>query len=142
MVQNIEDIVQESGLYGPLWEMAFDICSKWMSTHSWIFNTCQYNHDNKIKISIPHMELRPRRLNDCSIMTAVSQLYNDKATIRSINRVRMSNKVYHLSNITKDERSLSDPAFNTKFIQAIRNEHSWPVKHHTSQVDYTRWRNL
>ena len=142
-VQNIENMVEESGLYGSLWDMDFDVFSKWISPHSWIFQSCKYNHDNMDKLSIPHMEIGPRRSGDRSIMMVASWLYNDTFTLKSINRVRMSNNVYNLSDITKvDGRCSSDNDSDNKHMQAIRNRHIWPTKHHTSSVDYIRWRNF
>lgn len=44
----IEDLIQDIGLYGSLWKMDMKKCSKWTTTHSWIFHTCQYNLTTKL----------------------------------------------------------------------------------------------
>ena len=139
----IEDIIQEIGLYGPLWNMNFDNCSKWISDHSWIFHTCKYNWDNKINISIKHTELLPQRINDHSIMAAANTLYSNKSTLRSINRVRMLHKIYHLSDITTANGNSLDPSFlKSREFDGSRNQHAWPLKHHVTKSDYSRWRKF
>ena len=40
---NIEDLVIESGLYGPLWDMHINTLEKYASKHSWVFATIAYN---------------------------------------------------------------------------------------------------
>ena len=140
---NIEDLVQETGLYGPLWDMDMETCSKYVSHHSWIFHTCLYNFTHKVKLQQSHSCLTPRRINDHSIMAIAINTYSDKATLRSINKVRMLHNVYHLSDITcADGRSINKLCWAPRASNNVRNDHIWPSKHHVTQRDFTCWRKF
>ena len=80
--------------------MNMDNCSKYVSHHSWIFHTCLYNFNNKVNITQAHSHITPRRTNNHSIMSLAIAFYSDKASLRSINKVRMVHNIYHLSDIT------------------------------------------
>ena len=85
----IEDLVLETGLFGLLWEMPFPTIHAWISHHSWIYSVCEYNYENKIKISPEHTQLKLKRDGDKAIM-AMAALYSDSGRVlRAINRVHM-----------------------------------------------------
>ena len=139
----IEDLVQEIGFYGSLWSLDMDKCATYVSTYSWIYHTCKYICDHNIKIHVAHAQLTPRRSNDKAIMELALEYYEDVSTSRSINRVRMLQNIYHLSDITcNDGRSLSK--LFTKSIEstARRNANIWPIKHKVYTTDFTRWRKI
>ena len=139
----IEDIVQEIGLYGPLWNMNLTFISKYISHHSWIYHVIQYNFDNKIDLNITHTELGPRRCNDHSIMSLAAKTDLSTADLRSINKVRIFLNVIQLSDITSaDGRTHNDFYSITNSSPRPRNTYSWPKKHHITAVDFTRWRKF
>ena len=83
------------------------------------------------------------RHNDHSIMLVASSLYSATAILRSINKVRISNNVCHLSDITSaDGRSLNAMIFARQQFTRPRNKYTWPCKHHITTTDYTRWRTF
>ena len=61
ILQNIEDMVLETGLYAPLWSMPFNIIKVYVATHSLIFHAIECNFTNDISISVTHGELHPQR---------------------------------------------------------------------------------
>ena len=99
LLQCVEDITLEAGLYGSLWKMPFELISKYVSDHSLLYHILKYNSENKISINIPHIELEPKRINDKSIMLLASSFFTTKRSLRSIQRIRMKLGVIHLSNI-------------------------------------------
>ena len=58
----IEDMIIESGLYAPLWDMDVMNISKWISHHPLIFATCQYNYNNQIRIKT-FLDLNAKGIN-------------------------------------------------------------------------------
>ena len=107
LLTGIEDLVLESGLYGSLWNMRFDIVSQYVQQHSLIFDIWKYNTAHHILISSAHGELAPRRNGDKALMYLASILFPDCASLRAIQRVRMAAGVSHLSDIcSADGRSL------------------------------------
>lgn len=88
-----------------------------------------YNYTNKVSLNITDTELNSQRVDDESLMSIACNMYSDKATLRSINKVRMFHKIYHLSNIT----CAKDSNIETLYLEKsgcikIRNDHSWPRK--------------
>ena len=83
----IEDLVIEAGIYGLLWEMPFVQISKYIQSHSLIYDIIQYNSLHSIKLSTPHGILSPRRVRDAALMTLVFERWQDKATLNAIKRV-------------------------------------------------------
>ena len=49
----------EVGMYNSLLNDSFDIYSKYVSDHSLVFHTCDYNYIHNAKISVPHQEIDP-----------------------------------------------------------------------------------
>ena len=140
---NMEDLIQETGLYGHLWDMNMDHCLKYVSHHSWIFHTCLYNYKHKVNITQSHSHITPRRTNDHSIMSLAIDFYPDKASLRSINKVRMFHNIYHLSDITcADGRTFNHLFNNSTPFPSNRNTHHWPHKHHVTSKDFTCWRRF
>ena len=88
LLQSIEDLTLETGLYGPLWNMPFDTISKYVSQHSYIYDILRYNAENDIQISIPHETIQPQRQRDKSLMYPVSTYFSTTADLRSIQRVQ------------------------------------------------------
>ena len=82
----IEDLVLETGFFGPLWTMPFKLYSKWCSTHSWMFATCEYCHDHNIILHLQHSCLHPKRPQDKSIMAECAAHFEAK-DLAAINRV-------------------------------------------------------
>ena len=139
----IEDLVLEAGLYGPLWEMPFKEISKYVDKHSLIYDTLQYQHENNIAISAPHGTISPQRDGDSALMDLALTKYNDCATLRAIQRVRMAFGVIHLSDIC----SVNGSTLNMHFLKSqptriIKNTYDWPSKHHFNRYDLSKWRNL
>lgn len=99
MHNNIEDIVQEICLYEPLWDIPFSPCSKWILHHSWIFAMCHYNYSNNISLHFLHAMLQPNREFDKSTMEVACQFFEDGASLKAIQRVRLPYYIYHISNI-------------------------------------------
>ena len=123
--------------------MNFTTCCKYISHHLWIFHTCQYNFENKIKIQSKYTELLPQRTSDHSIMALALQLYTCSSTLKSINRVRMIHNIVHLSDTAgANGRNLDTAFLQSSIFQGNRNNHKWPLKHHVTVQDYTRWRGF
>ena len=143
MQLNIEHLVLETGMYGPLWKMKVDDLAKWCDTRSWIFHTVQFNHDTNIDINISHTQLLPQRTNDKSIMELALQFTTNPKELKAINRVRMLHEVIHLSNITMANGLRIDPAFLvSEPFPEKRNQYTRPKKHHVTTQDYTSWRKF
>jgi hypothetical protein len=51
---NIEDIVLQSGLYGPLWDQNYNMYASWCQTDTWIFQVCKFYADHHITIDVAH----------------------------------------------------------------------------------------
>jgi len=116
------------GLYGLIWYKSLPVYAKWCSDHSWLFHVCQFNNDHEIAIKIEHAALKPKRLHDRAIMDVVQEIFDSKAELRAINRVRM------LHGVVPDNVFLSRAQFG-----GSRNDFLWPAKHHVSSSDYTTW---
>ena len=80
LLQCIEDLVLDAGLYGTLWDMPFPQISKYIQTHSLIYHTCQYNSQKGIRITAKHGELKPQRHGDRALMDIAARLFSDKNT--------------------------------------------------------------
>ena len=143
MQLNIEDMVMETGLYGPLWQMPFDTYSRWTSKSTWIHHTCQFLSETEIMINVPHFNLGPQRKNDKAIMELATRYSKSTTILRAINRVRMLHEVVHLSDITTANGKTLDTAFlRSDPFPEKRNNFTWPSKHHVSSTDFTTWRHF
>lgn len=140
---NIEHLILESGLYGPIWDAHIPTVKKWCATDTWIYHTLAFNHQHHIHLNLPHTELKPARQNDRAIMEIASHVFKDTNELKAINKVRMLHEVIHLSDITSANGRSLDPAFliSDPFPEK-RNEYSWPDKHHVYASDFTSWRKL
>ena len=140
---NMEHMVMETGLYGPLWEMDFDNYTKWTTQSTWIHHTCQFLSEENIKIHVPHFQLEPKREHDRSLMDLAHQFSQSTTILRAINRVRMLHEVIHLSDITTANGKTLDTAFlRSDPFPEKKNEYSWPAQHHVTSTDYTHWRKF
>ena len=73
-------------------------------------------------------------------MEMASQLYDDSASLKSINRVRMAYNIHDVSSIcTADGKSLCRQYYGCQTLCPVRNHQHWPVKHHVLSADYTIW---
>ena len=88
MMANIEDIIMEAGLSGSLWEFDMTDISKYISKHSWMHSTIEYNFDNDIILNIPHGQLRGKRMNDKSIMQCALEIYSNIIIFRGSSSVQ------------------------------------------------------
>ena len=86
---NIEDIIVDTGLHGPVWDMPFDMIKKYIMSHSWMYAVLEYNFKHNINIAVPHGTLEPAREREISIMELASIFYPKTSELRSINRVRI-----------------------------------------------------
>ena len=140
---NIEDLVVDSGRYGNLWDMNVEKIKKYVSTHSWMFHTIEYNFSHNISISCPHMNLKPQRKGDRSIMALSEECFGTTTAMRSINRVRMQFQVTHLSDISMaNGRGLNVNYIKDMSYKAHRNNLNWPTKHHVTSADFRCWKKL
>ena len=143
LLHNIEDVTLEAGLYGSLWDMPFDIISKYISRHSYIYDILRYNDENDIHLSIPHKAMHPPRARDKPLMQIASTHFTTVADLRSIQRVRMKLGVTHLSDITTaDGRKLDMTMFDTNVQKHHKNDFDWPSKHHMNKKDVWLWRKF
>ena len=76
-------------------------------------------------------------------MSMAHHFYQDPSTLKSIQRVRMAFGVTHLSNVC----SVDGTNLDKRFLQSqpnviIKNNYDWPIKHHVSRYDMSKWRNL
>ena len=143
LIQNIEDLTLETGLYGPIWNMPFDLISKYVSQHSYVYHILKYNAENNISLSIPHETLAPQREGDQPIMLLASQYFSTTAELRSIQRVRLLLGVTHLSDIsTANGYKMDITMFDTHLHKHHKNLYDWPSKHHTNVYDIWKWRKL
>ena len=139
----IEDLVLEVGLYGSLWKMDFDNIAKCIHHHSLIYNMLQYNFHHNIKISTLHGHIDPQRIGDDVLMGMVFQFYQDQSTLKAIQRVRMIFDVTYLSDVCSVDDKFLDKHFLQTYPYAIsKNKYDWPIKHHTTIYDMSKWRNL
>ena len=139
---NIEDIVLESGLYGPLWDQNYNMYASWCQTDTWIFQVCKFNADHHITIDVAHACLSPRKVGDKSIMAAIYPfLRNSKKDMRAFNRVRMLHGIIHLSDLTQaNGRDLDHIFLVAEGLAETRNPFLWPLKHHVTNADFAVWR--
>ena len=143
LIQCIEDLVLETGLYGLLWDMPFNEISKYVSKHSIIFHLLQYNHEKKICLHLKHSTLQPQRHQDIPIMSLACTYFTKVSDLKAIQRVRMSLGLIHLSDITSADGYRLDPYFfKKKQKKVVRNFYQWPNKHHICYPDYIVWRKL
>ena len=139
----IEDLLLEIGMYGSLWTMPFLHWSKWTSHHSWIFAICQYNHEHSVRLATSHFEFTPRRQNDRSLMDLARTITTLGSSLKAFNRVRISHRVVHLSDVTTaDGRCLDQQFLRSTPFSGCRNDFTWPVKHCVKTGDYTEWRRV
>ena len=140
---NIEHLVLEAGLYGPIWQFDMNKVAEWCDNKTWLFHTLKFNHDNGIELNIDHFQLKAQRTNDRAIMDLAMEYTNDHSTLQAINRIRMIHEVVHLSDITTANGQRVDPAFliSDPFPES-RNHYSWPAKHKICPNDYTIWRQF
>ena len=143
LLQNIEDMALEIGLYGLIWNHPFEFISKYVARHSYIYHILQYNHENNISLSIPHTTLEPNRQRDESIMSIASQFFSNCSDLRSIQKVRMTLEIVHLSDITTADGSRLDQKYLTpKLCKSHKNCYDWPQKHQVNSKDISMWRKL
>ena len=57
-ILSIDDLVVNSGLYGKLWDMLFDMIKKYVMSHSWIYATIEFNNKYNISLSVKHGVLK------------------------------------------------------------------------------------
>ena len=139
---NIEDIVLESGLYGPLWDQNYNMYSSWCQTDTWIFQVCNFNADHHITIDVAHACLSPHKVGDKSIMAAIYPFFmNSKKDMKAFNRVRMLHGIIHLSDLTQaNGRDLDRIFLVSEALAENRNPYLWPLKHHVTNADFAVWR--
>ena len=143
LLQCVEDLTLETGLYGLIWKMPFDLISKYISDHSLVYHTLKYNSENNVSIPIQHDELKPQRENDKPIMLLASTFFTKVGELRSIQRVRMKLGVTHLSDICTAQGTRSDPSISsTNVKRRIKNNYDWPSKHHLNGYDIFIWRKF
>ena len=143
LLQCVEDMTLETGLYGLLWNMPFDLISKYISNHSLIYHILEYNSENNISISIQHKEITAQRKYDKPIMVLASSLFTKVSELRSIQRVRMKIGVTHLSDIcTAQGTRLDSSISSTNVERRVKNDYAWPSKHHLNAYDIFMWRKL
>ena len=143
LLANVEQLVLEAGLYGPIWEAPITSLKKWCATDTWIFHTLKFNDSHQIQLNIPHQQLQPERENDRSLMELANHVFSKASDLKAINKVRMLHEVIHLSDITTANGRSLDPAFliSDPFPEK-RNDYLWPAKHHVFQTDFTIWRKF
>ena len=74
-------------------------------------------------------------------MELATKLYSKTSVLRSIQRVRMSLGVVHLSDICSANGIQLDNRFlSQKLSNVVRNTDKWPVRHHVNNNDYKHWR--
>ena len=113
----IEDLVLESGLYGSLWDMPFDIISQYVSHYSIIYYMYHYNYENDITITIPHGCIKKQRENDKSIISVAIQMLPTTSFLRAINRIRMFLGLVHISDLCHSNGSKLDLAYKKTTCQ-------------------------
>ena len=143
LLQNVEDLVLESGLYGSLWLMPFEDISKYIADHSLVYHILSYNYSNDIKINTDHECLIPKRMGDRTIMQLALSSFSTSKELKAIQRVRMSLGITCLSDICSIGGDCLDSYFYDKEPKKrCRNSYIWPSKHHTYKSDYTLWRKF
>ena len=143
LLTGIEDLVLETGLYGSLWKMPFEIVAPYIQKHSLIFDIWKYNNKHKISLSINHGELSPQRQGDISIMDLASRHYHDEASLKSIQRVRIAAGITHLSDLcSADGRALDVRYLKTTLPPPSKNCYDWPKKNHINRHDMAKWRKF
>ena len=95
----IEDIVLDVGIYGLVWNISFDVISKYIDDHSWLYAVLDYNHTYDIILNSEHQVLQRQRINDVAIMTMASMHYSKVSDLKSTNRVRQGYQCNSLSEI-------------------------------------------
>ena len=139
----IEDIVLDSGRFGLVWQMPFDIIRKYIDDHNWIFSVLAYNHKYNIQLNSHHRILKGCRVSDKSIMTTACMYYNTISDLKSINRVRQGNKCNSLIEIcSADGLSIDVRYVKEVLYSARRNDHKWPTKTHITTKDHRIWKAL
>ena len=143
LLQNIEDLVLETGLFGSLWSMNFDKISKYISTHSLIYHILSYNASNEIRLHIPHTELCPKRAQDKSIMQLALLHFSSSTDLKAIQRVRMYLGIVCLSDIcSMNGKHLERSFHSTTQTPRCRNTFIWPSVHHVTKLDIGVWRKF
>ena len=57
-ILSIDDLVVNSGLYGKLWDIPFDMIKHYVMSHSWIYATIEFNNKYNISLSVKHGVLK------------------------------------------------------------------------------------
>ena len=65
---NIEDLVLDSGVYDPIWNMDVKLISKYVDKNSLLYSSMDYNATYEIQNNVEHVKLHGYRENDTSIM--------------------------------------------------------------------------
>lgn len=138
----LDDITLEMGLRSPFSSLA---CLKrglgYSMTSSWIKHMLTFLVDNCISINLEGLGFQPQRVADKTIMEMALAYTHHIPTLQSINRVRMFLKVVWISDIsTADGRYMDNRCVREGFQFPPRNKYTWPFKHHTTVVDWQRWR--
>ena len=143
LLQNTEELVLETGLYGSLWKMSFEDISTYVSGHSLIYHMLSYNNANNIQINVNHTERSPKRTGDQSIMETALTYFHYSKDLKAIQRVRMFLGLLSLSDICNTSGTSLDISFySTKQTYRQRSNSEWPIKQHVYKTDYIVWRKL
>ena len=141
LLQYIEDIVLDAGLYGPLWNLPFGHISKYTSTHSLIFHTFQCNYENHI-----HRITRKARTPTWrwQILNKTHQkTFSATKDKPSVQKVRSKLEVIHVSDVSSiDGRNMNESFLSPQHGKSARNNYDWPSKHRITNTDLAAWMKL
>ena len=70
----------------------FNTYSKWISKHSLIYKTMEYNYSNNIQTNIAHDSILPKMNGDSSSIKWVSRYSTNVSVLKSISRVVITPK--------------------------------------------------
>ena len=128
LLQCIEDLVMETGLYGHLWDMPFEEIRRYVQKHSLIYNMLEFNFQNDIKITLQHEKFEAQRVGDLPVMKLASAFYHGQPNkIRGVQRVCMCLGVIHLSDIcSADGKNLDQSFLSSSPTPRCNLDLDWP----------------
>jgi hypothetical protein len=142
MTVAMEDIVMEMRLHQATgrW-LKYGL--KYTTTDSWIKHVLTFMEEQNIEIQHPSHALRAQREHDVTIMQCAIETTTDPATLRAINRLRMSLNIIWLSDMyTADVTSVDERWQIRGTTTPKRNTFQWPLHHITTSSDWTQWRKF
>jgi hypothetical protein len=128
----------EAGILGPLFEYKGEI--DWVEVPNlWIQQTLQFCQQYDISFEERGTSLRPKRINDVSIMTSLKDIGFTRSTLKAVNRCRLYLRVCTLADIVDGNGRQLHPEVFSKTPFGRRDNYVWPTQGHPTRQDWVTW---